>query len=59
MPMISVTILALSGSTDRRWLLISSISGIVGFAMNVYFFSALQRDLTTLIRYIKDQQTTL
>lgn len=55
MPMVSVTILALSGSTDRRWLVISSVAGIVGFAMNVYFFSALQRDLTTLRRYLDSE----
>lgn len=56
MPMVSVTILALSESTDRRWLLISSIAGIVGFAMTVYFFSALQRDLTTLRMFLTDEQ---
>lgn len=55
MPMVSVTILALSGSTDSRWLVISSVAGIVGFAMNVYFFSALQRDITTLRRFLDSE----
>lgn len=55
MPMVSVTILALTQTKDTRWLLISSTAGIVGFAMNVYFFSALQRDLTTLRRYLDSE----